>query len=247
MSSRTSLQLGTWMSLGSAAVAELASEIGFDWLLFDLEHGCEAEAALPAQLRALRGSATNGIVRVGAPHPDLIGRVLDWGARGIMVPHVENAAEAMHCVKAAHYPPKGRRGYSRTVRACRYGLEAPDTSSSPLLLAQIETAAAVDQADAIAAVAGIDVLFVGPADLGYDLQIQNSSRSFDECLQTVAEAAASHGKAAGILVRGDADLSKLQQLGFTWIALNSDLSLLREGFQRNLQSGRNLSGQGGAQ
>lgn len=247
MSSPDPLQLGTWMSLGSAAVAELASEIGFDWLLFDLEHGCETEASLPAQLRALRGSATKGIVRVGAPHPDLIGRVLDWGARGIMVPHVENAAEAGCCVKAAHYPPKGRRGYSRTVRACRYGLEAPDTLSSPLILAQIETEAAVDQADAIAAVAGIDVLFVGPADLTYDLQTRNSSRPFDECLQRVADAAAKHGKAAGILVRSDGDLPKLQQLGFTWIALNSDLSLLREGFQRNLQSGRNLSGQGGAQ
>ena len=88
------LRLGTWLSIGSPAIAELAGLCGFDWVLLDLEHGCETEAALPNQIRALRGSHTQAIVRVGAPHPDLISRVLDWGANGIMVPHVNSAAQA---------------------------------------------------------------------------------------------------------------------------------------------------------
>ena len=71
--------IGTFLSIGSPAVTELAAECGFDWVLIDLEHGCESEAALPDQLRALRGSNTIAIVRVSAPHPDLIARVLDWG------------------------------------------------------------------------------------------------------------------------------------------------------------------------
>ena len=102
--------IGTWLSLASPVVAEVAAESGFDWVLIDLEHGCESEAALPNQLRALRGSDTLAIVRVSAPHPDLIARVLDWGAHGIMIPHVNSVAEARHCVDAATYPPQGHRG-----------------------------------------------------------------------------------------------------------------------------------------
>ena len=86
--------IGTWLSVGSPVIAEVAALCGFDWVLLDLEHGSAPEAAIPDQLRALRGSQTKGIVRVGAPHPDLIARVLDWGADGVMVPHVNSVAEA---------------------------------------------------------------------------------------------------------------------------------------------------------
>jgi hypothetical protein len=90
----TTPSIGTWLSTGSPVIAELAALSGFDWVLLDLEHGNESEASLPNQLRGLRGTRTRGIVRVGAPHADLIARVLDWGAHGIMVPHVNSAAEA---------------------------------------------------------------------------------------------------------------------------------------------------------
>jgi len=74
---KTDTRIGTWLSIGSPVIAELAALSGFDWVLLDLEHGSAPEAALPEQLRALRGSRTQGIVRVGAPHPELIARVLD--------------------------------------------------------------------------------------------------------------------------------------------------------------------------
>ena len=231
--------IGAFLSIGSPAVAELAAECGFDWVLIDLEHGCESEAALPNQLRALRGSNTLAIVRVSAPYPDLIGRVLDWGAHGIMVPHVNTVEEVRHCVDASYYPPHGHRGVSRTVRTYGYGMRLPaGEMPKPIILAQIETASAVEQAGEIAAVEGIDALFIGPADLSFDLKAQNAARSYDECVDVIVKAARDHGKGCGILVRHADDKEKLKALGFTWIAMDSDLSLVREGFKKNLAAAR---------
>lgn len=239
MSSSGTIQVGTWLSVGSPVIAELASLAGFDWALLDLEHGCESEAALPGQLRSLRGSGTKGIVRVGAPNPDVIGRVLDWGAFGIMVPHVNTLNDAFQCVRAANYPPHGNRGFSRTVRAYDYGLKPPpEHPGSPFILAQIETLEAVEHAEEIAAVSGIGALFVGPADLQFDLKAHHSARSFDECLERVAKAALDHRKPCGILVRDPADLPKLKALGYTWLAVHSDLALLREAYREIIKQAR---------
>lgn len=235
------LHFGTWLSIGSPVIAELAAACGLDWVLLDLEHGCESEAALPNQLRALRGSSTRGVVRVGAPHPDLISRVLDWGAGGLMVPHVNTAEEAEAVVKAAYYSPRGHRGFSRTVRVYDYGLIPPDSSAAtPLILAQIETVQGVENVEAIAAVEGIDVLFVGPADLGHDLKARQSSLTYEECLTRVLAAAEKHGKQTGILVRQPEDLPKLHALGFTWLAMDSDLGILRAHFLKNLEASKAL-------
>lgn len=229
------LQLGTWLSTGSPAVAELAALCGFDWLLLDLEHGCEPEAALPGQLRALGGRATKPIVRVGAPHPEQIARVLDWGAKGIMVPHVESAETAREIVRAAYYAPRGRRGLSRTVRTHGYGLTfATDAESAPRIMAQIESVEGVKNVDAIAAVDGVDVLFVGPADLRHDLEHHPEWNvdAFDECLATVVTAAQRHQKAAGILCRDIESIKTFADQGFTEIAVESDLSILRQAYQQ---------------
>lgn len=228
------IKLGTWLSLGSPTVAELAAESGFDWLLFDLEHGCATDAALPDQLRAVRGTNVKAIVRVGAPHIDLIGRVLDWGAHGIMVPRVCSVDDAERIIQAAHYAPRGRRGVARTVRAVGYGRRLPDQQNMPrpLVLAQIETVDAVDQAAAIAKVDGIDVLFIGPADLGYDLLAQRSTRTYSDCVSIVSKAARSAGKECGVLLRRAEDVAAMHEQGLTWIAVDSDLGILRERYSR---------------
>ncbi len=233
---KVKLTLGTWLSIGSPVIAELAALSGFDWVLLDLEHGCASEAAVPEQLRALCGSHTQGIVRVGAPHADLIARVLDWGADGIMVPHVGSAAEAEAIVRAANYPPRGRRGFSRTVRAHDYGLRVPDSTPAPLIMAQIETFDAVNAAVEIAGVDGIDVLFVGPADLQHDLKHRSlaAGDDFEHCLTRVVTAAHSAGKSAGILVRDPNELPRRTEQGFTHVAVQSDLALLRDAFRTML-------------
>src|SRR5688500_16030815 len=94
-----SVHLGTFLSLGSPVVAELAAECGFHWLLLDLEHGASTDATLLPQLQAIKGTATRAIVRFGVPHPDQILRALDWGAHGIMIPRVTSAEEAEACVQ----------------------------------------------------------------------------------------------------------------------------------------------------
>lgn len=229
--------IGTWLSIGSPVIAELAGLCGFDWVLIDLEHGCESESAVPDQLRALQGRKTRTIVRVGAPHPDLISRVLDWGAHGIMVPHVNTAAEAQAIVKAAHYAPKGHRGYSRTVRAYDYGLTQPDIETSPpAIMAQIETLEGVQNSAAIAAVEGVDVLFVGPADLQFDLKnkAQMTPEHYGSCLKTVITAAKEAGKTSGILIRDPGDLQRHLDLGFTHVAIDSDIAILRKAYQQTL-------------
>lgn len=238
MSSQTP-SIGTWLSIGSPVIAEIAGLCGFDWALIDLEHGCESEAAVPDQLRALQGRKTQAIVRVGAPHPDLISRALDWGAHGIMVPHVNSVSEAEAIVKAAYYAPKGHRGYSRTVRAYDYGLKQADIEAShPRIMAQIETLEGVHNCAAIAAVDGIDVLFVGPADLQFDLKNKSliTPEKYESCLKTVIAAAKEAGKTSGILIRDPGDLQRHLDLGFTHVAIDSDIAILRKAYQHILSN-----------
>ena len=220
--------LGTWLSIGSPVIAELAGLCGFDWLLLDLEHGCGGEASLFQNLQALRGSCSAVIVRVGAPHPDLIQRVLDWGADGVMIPHVDTAEIARECVRCVRFPPQGRRGYSRSVRTCGYGLNVPDAPAQPLVLAQIESEEAVANARAIAEIDGVDVLFVGPADLAFDLKASDSKRTYDSCLADIAAAARATGRQAGILCRNEKEIESLSAQGFTFQAVDSDVAVLRQ-------------------
>jgi len=229
--------IGTWLSIGAPAIAELAALAGFGWVLIDLEHGCAPENAVPDQLRALRGTSTKGIVRVPAPRTDVIARILDWGADGIMVPHVNSAQEAAAIVEAASYPPVGKRGYSRTVRGHDYGLRSPETTARPLIIAQIETSEAVGAADEIASVDGIDVLFVGPADLQLNLKVYPGSAQWTylECLQRVVDSATGAGKSPGILLRDAGALQEHLALGFRHVAIDGDLSILRKAYQAILQ------------
>jgi 2-keto-3-deoxy-L-rhamnonate aldolase RhmA len=229
----TQLTLGTWLSIGSPVIAELAAVCGLDWVLLDLEHGCGSEADVPEQLRAVRGGPTRAIVRVPADRPDLVARMLDQGADGVMVPHVDRVAQAEQFVRAAFYPPRGQRGVSRTVRAHDYGLRPLDGRPAPLLIAQIETLDAVHEAAGIAQVDGIDVLFVGPADLQHDLAVRQptAGAGFEDCLDRVVAAARAAGKAAGILVREPGDLPRRMEQGFTFVAVQSDVAILRDAFR----------------
>lgn len=221
---------GTWLSSGSPVVAELAAHCGFDWLLLDMEHGCLPEAELLANLRAAGGHGVAVIVRVPTHEAGLIGRALDWGADGIMVPHVETAEAADALVRTMRYPPRGGRGYSRSVRAYGYGLHAPESRPEPLFFAQIESAEGIANVEAIVAVDGVDVLFVGPADLKLSLSVTPAAPGYDDALASVLHAATAHGRHAGILIRDHADTEKLLAQGFTKVAVDSDLAILRNGF-----------------
>ena len=222
------LKLGTFLSLGSPTVAEVCGKYPFDWILIDCEHGAGAsEDALFRTLQAMGPTKAKKIVRLGSPEHAQIQHALDWGADGLMIPHVDTPDIARKALDSMLYPPKGRRGYSRSVRAFGYGTALPENPPKPILFAQIETLEAVENAAAVAAVDGVDVLFVGPADLGFDLKARGASVTLDDCLPKVAAAAKAAGKFAGILTRDDADVQKRLALGYTHQAVDSDLGILR--------------------
>jgi 2-keto-3-deoxy-L-rhamnonate aldolase RhmA len=227
------LQLGSWLQTGSPIVAELADASGFDWLLIDLEHGCGTEANVLSQIQVIRHAAA--IVRVGAPHPDQIARSLDWGAAGIMVPMVSTAEKAEACVRAMRYPPRGDRGLAGMVRGFQYGLQRE--MPTPVFYAQIETIEGVQNAHAIAAVDGVDVLFVGQMDLKLQLQSypERTQLDFAACIKEVAAAAKQAGKACGMFCRQTDDFAELQALGFTHLAIETDITLLRESYRHVVQ------------
>lgn len=222
------LRIGTFLSLSSPVVAEACGKYPFDWILVDGEHGAGAsEQAVFEILQAMGPTRAKKIVRLGEPSHAAIQHALDWGADGLMIPHVDSPEVAQKALCSMLYPPKGRRGYSRSVRAFGYGTAIPEVPPKPLLFAQIETLEAVDHVDQIAAVEGVDVLFVGPADLGFDLKSRGSTLTVDDCLPRVAEAAKRAGKAAGILTRDDAQVTARLKLGYAYQAVDSDLGILR--------------------
>ncbi len=238
---------GAWLSLGSPIAAEIAGGVGFDWLLFDLEHGTSEFSDLLHQLQAVAAFPVGSIVRVAAIDAAGFKRVLDLGPQGLMVPNVRNAEEATRCVRFARVPPLGTRGAASSTRASGYGMGYEsylrEVNGNLAIMAQIESAAGVENAAEIAAVDGIDVLFVGPTDLSIDLgtEADRPRGRFREAVQAIAHAALRNGKAAGVLVRNEEQARDYLELGFTVIALGSDRGLIASGMRHNVQALRNVA------
>ena len=229
------LLAGTFCNIGSHVTTEMAGRAGFDWLLLDLEHGAGDQSELVHQLQAAGAANTPAIVRIAWNEPWRFKRVLDPGAAGVMVPWVNTAAEAQAAATSIRYFPAGVRGAAVMNRATGYGLaidEYLDTANDNLLtVVQIETRQAVENAAAIAAVEGVDVLFVGPFDLsiGLGLRGQFDHPDFLAALAQVVAGAKGSGKAAGILLQRPDQVAATVERGFTFIALGSDGGLVANG------------------
>jgi 2-keto-3-deoxy-L-rhamnonate aldolase RhmA len=223
--------IGQWLSLPSPAVAEVLTLAGMDWLVIDTEHGPAEWETVEDIIRAVEGTGVTPLVRVVANDPALIKKALDRGALGVVVPLVHTAAQAQAAVAASRYPPEGIRGVAGT-RASRYGRDLPqylaEWNRQVLVACQVETPEAVRHADAIAAVPGVDVLFVGPSDLsatlGYFRQFDHPE--FIAALDRIVQAAAAHGKAAGIMASGADDALVRVDQGFRFISVASDARML---------------------
>jgi 4-hydroxy-2-oxoheptanedioate aldolase len=228
---------GAWLNLGSSVTAEIAGGLGFDWILIDLEHGAGDHQALLHQLQALEAGSAAPIVRIEWNDPPRFKRALDLGPSGIMVPYINNAEEARRAVASMRYPPRGNRGVARLNRGAGFGLSFEEyfsTSADRLLtVTQVETKAAIENVQSIAAVEGVDVLFVGPLDLTTSLGIpmQFTHPDFLKGLEKVADAARRHEKAAGILLAKMEQVPPLVDMGFTFIAVGSDGGLVVEGMK----------------
>lgn len=230
---------GTWLNLGSADTAAMAGLAGYDWALIDLEHGSGDFGQLVHQIAALQPSRTAPIVRVPGIDAAFFKQVLDLGPSGLMVPNVEHADQAAEALRLIRIPPRGVRGVATSTRSVGYGVlharylaEANDQLLSVL---QIESRQGLEQAAAIAAVDGVDVLFVGPTDLGTDLGLPGDpdDTGFRAALQQVASAARQHGKLAGALVRDERQARQYHALGYRFLALGSDRGLVMRGMQAN--------------
>jgi len=228
---------GTFINLGSSLTAEIAGQAGLDWLLIDLEHGAGDRHELLFQLQAIESTPTAPIVRVAWNDPVQFKRALDLGPSGIMVPYVQSAEEARRAVAAMRYPPAGVRGVASMHRACGFGSDFDEyfrrADSQLLTVVQIETAAAVDHVDEIAAVDGVDVLFVGPMDLSISLGIarQWDHPVFSSAVNKVVSACRKAGKAAGTLVQSEDQIERSVSVGFSFLALSSDGAMVVQGMR----------------
>ncbi len=224
--------MGVWLNLGSAVSAEIAAHAGYDWLLIDLEHGSGDYRDLSQQLWAAQAGDAAVIVRVTALSAPDIKRVLDLGPHGVMLPNIETVEQAVSAVEAVRIPPLGLRGAATSTRASLYGYgyEAyiREANSSIVLAVQIESVSGLANAAEIAAVEGIDVLFVGPLDLSISMGIQEPQQDerFHEALLSVVQAANRSNKAAGILARNESEAERYLTMGFRLVASGSDRGIL---------------------
>lgn len=223
---------GSWIVMDSPLAAEIAGAAGFDWLLLDLEHGMMGFDRALTQMIALGHSSAVPMVRVPSLDEVQIKRVLDLGPGGIMAPQVRTAEEASGVVRAMRYPPEGLRGASPYTRAAAFGPGFPEyfakANDALTCWIQVETREAVENASAIAAVDGVDVLFVGPFDLSVGLGIprQFEDPRFQDALDHVVTAAHEQGKAAGILTLDVDTARKMTERGFTVVGIGGDAPAL---------------------
>jgi 4-hydroxy-2-oxoheptanedioate aldolase len=226
---------GCWLNLGSSLTAEIVGSAGFDWVLIDLEHGSGNEKDVLSQLQAIEHFNTAAIVRVESTGRQRIHRVLDFGAEGVMVPRIQTVEDAKQVVSGLRYPPQGSRGVAKMVRAADFGknfIEYSNTANKNIVgIVQIETAEALTCLDEIAALDGIDVLFIGPADLTMALGIfgQFDHPLFKDAVKATISAAQKAGKATGILIFNPDDYNTYYEMGIRMIACGADATFVAEG------------------
>lgn len=225
---------GAWLQLCSPIAAEIMAGAGFDWLLIDMEHGHGDYQTLLAQLQAIGGSGTVPLVRVEANDPAVIKRVLDLGAYGVMIPWVSGRKECEAAVRACKYPPEGVRGMAGSHRAAGFGRFGADywkrANGEILVIVQIETVEALRDVDAMLAVPGVDVAFVGPSDLSAALGHVGDPKHPDvvEAIGAIERAARKAGKILGTISRSWDEARVLYARGYQMVTLCSDAALVTQ-------------------
>ena len=228
--------LGAFCDLASPLSAELAGNAGYDWLILDLEHGASTEADLLGLLHAVETTPAAPLVRPQSAERLRIGRALDLGAHGVMLPQLQSAAEVRAAIPYLRYPPAGVRGVALRTRGAAMGAlghadVARVVNERILGIVQVEAPGTVADADEIAALDGVDVLFVGPADLSHSLGVPGrfDAPAYLEALRTVVAACERHGKAAGILLYDETVIARHLELGFRFVGLGSEGSFVSAG------------------
>ncbi|HEX4884635.1 MAG TPA: HpcH/HpaI aldolase/citrate lyase family protein [Casimicrobiaceae bacterium] len=223
--------IGTWLVSGTAVTAEAMGCAGFDFVVADMEHTPIDMAGMVDMLRAIEGTPAGVIVRLPWNDPVLVKRALDAGAQSLMFPFVQTADEARRAVAATRYPPEGIRGVAAVHRASRHG-NVPDyqkkSAAELCVVCQIETIDALGRLPEIAAVPGVDSLFIGPADLSASMGHLGNMAHPDVLakLKEAAQACGTAGKPVGIVGPNPEVVQKYVEFGFTWVAMASDIGMM---------------------
>ena len=231
--------LGLFLLSGSSMVAELFTTFPIDWLVVDMEASPVSKREVMQIFQALHGTSVTPMVRVPWQAHHVIEQALDLGAHGVLVPKVDTAEAARQVAAACRYPPVGRRGIN-PVRASGYFADIPGylkhANERTLCMIQIESREAVENAPAIAAVEGIDVVFIGAGDLACSLGQPGdvTGDAMDRACRRVLDATRAAGKVAGIFAYDIELARRYAREGFTFIALGNDFKLLREALTMNL-------------
>ena len=224
-------QIGLWCSLNSHFAVEVVAGSGFDWVLLDTEHSPNELPMVFSQLQAAAAYPVHPVVRVPWNDMVTIKRFLDIGAQTLLIPYVQSEQEARNAVSYPRYPPEGQRGVAGTTRASRFGRVKDYVTRAQqeiCVLVQVENQAGLDNLDAIAAVEGVDGVFIGPADLhaslGYPGQANHPDVMpiIDDALRRIRRA----GKAPGILTGVEADARRWIDCEALFVAVGSDLGVL---------------------
>jgi len=236
--------LGTMIfEFPTTGIARIAAEAGADFVIYDMEHTGWSIETIRALMSTSRAADLVPMVRVPATEYHLISRPLDVGAMGIMVPMVESEAQARRIADSGRYPPVGRRGAAFGVAHDDYTggdiiAKMNSANEDVFLIAQIETAQGLESVDAIAAVDGIDCLWIGHFDLTNSLGIpgQFTHPTYLEAVERVLDACQKHGKAPGIMAGNLADGEALLKQGFTAMAYSGDLWIYQTALRQGLDA-----------
>lgn len=230
--------LGGWLQIPSSFSAEVMAHAGFDWLCIDMQHGIIGYQESVAMLQAISSTQAVPLVRVPWNEPGAIMKALDAGAYGVIIPMVNSRQEAEAAVAACRYPPQGSRSYG-PVRAAYYG--GPDyfagADREVCCIPMIETARALERLDDILSVAGIDAIYVGPADLSVSLGLppaaDNEAPAFQEAIERILAACRRHRVVPGIAGNVKTAAKRIGQ-GFLMVEVAADAALLARGARRDL-------------
>ncbi len=230
------VQIGLWSAFTSPYVTEMLGGSGYDWVMLDTEHSPNDVPQVMAQLQAIDAAQqprpTSAVVRPAWNDHVLIKRYLDVGAQTLLIPFVQNAQEAQAAVDAMRYAPAGIRGMGGSTRASNFGRDTAYIAGAQqelCLLVQVETKEALNEIEAIAALDGVDGIFIGPADLSASMGYPGQPRhpEVDAAINDAIRRIRKAGKAPGILMVDETRARECIALGAQFVAVSMDLILLR--------------------
>ena len=227
-------QVGTWLSFGDVFTARLMARTGFPWLTVDMEHSPIDWQIASMMFAAIADSGCVPLARVPRGDHDLIKRVLDGGAMGIVVPMVNTVEEAETAIAAAKYPPTGNRSIGGSIPALNFQAPAGEyykrANDEILVVLQTESPEGVDNAEEIYSLPGVDAIFVGPNDLFWQMKPADGSdptpEEFETMLQRILAAGKKTGTPVGIHLQTIEDVQKRIAEGWQFLALQSELKMM---------------------